>query len=526
MIRKYLNNRFFVLYLSPLILGTLTVFSFQPFNLTFLNFIILPIVFYFLIYITKKSKNTYRKKPYKKNLFIFGTLFGFSFYLSNLHWIAYSLTFDENFKFLIPLTIFLIPLFLSLFFSLTFVFVGPLLNWNFSSIFIFSGSLALSDYLRAKILTGFPWNLWVYSFSWTTEIIQILNKVGLYSLNLIFITIFLLPAMIFFNLSVFKKFLIFLFIPFFLASLYLYGNFSINKNQIFLESFKSNVFDNQPKIKVVSPNFNLKYNLDRDQIKDRLEKLIRYSEPEKDELTLFIWPEGVFSGYNFQEIKFMKDIFNKNFNNNHFILFGINRLDKELKGFYNSLVVVNKDLEIVKEYKKQKLVPFGEFLPFEKTLSIFGLKKITEGHGSFLKGTNQKNIILSDLNILPLICYEVIFTKFIQKSSEDTNLIINISEDGWFGNSIGPHQHFVKGIYRAIEQDSFLIRSANKGISAIINNKGEIVKKLNAGEVGNIELDIPLIKSKNKIKNDLIFFALLITYIFIIYFYKKKNNEK
>ena len=167
MIRKYLNNRFFVLYLFPLILGTLTVFSFQPFNLTFLNFIILPIVFYFLIYITKKSKNTYRKKPYKKNLFIFGTLFGFSFYLSNLHWIAYSLTFDENFKFLIPLTIFLIPLFLSLFFSLTFVFVGPLLNWNFSSIFIFSGSLALSDYLRAKILTGFPWNLWVYSFSWT-----------------------------------------------------------------------------------------------------------------------------------------------------------------------------------------------------------------------------------------------------------------------------------------------------------------------------------------------------------------------
>ena len=82
-----------------------------------------------------------------------------------------------------------------------------------------------------------------------------------------------------------------------------YGNFSINKNQIFLKSFKSNVFDNQPKIKVVSPNFNLKYNLDRDQIKDRLKKLIRYSEPEKDELTLFIWPEGVFSGYNFQEIK-------------------------------------------------------------------------------------------------------------------------------------------------------------------------------------------------------------------------------
>ena len=71
----------------------------------------------------------------------------------------------------------------------------------------------------------------------------------------------------------------------------------------------------------------------------------------------------------------MKDIFNKNFNNNHFILFGINRLDKELKGFYNSLVVVNKDLEIVKEYKKQKLVPFGEFLPFEKLFLFLDLKR-------------------------------------------------------------------------------------------------------------------------------------------------------
>ena len=71
----------------------------------------------------------------------------------------------------------------------------------------------------------------------------------------------------------------------------------------------------------------------------------------------------------------------------------------------------------------------------------------------------------------------------------------------------------LKGIFRAIEKNSFLLRSANKGISAIINNKGEIVKKLNPNESGNIELEIPLIKSENKNKNDLIFFILLITYI-------------
>ena len=89
-------------------------------------------------------------------------------------------------------------------------------------------------------------------------------------------------------------------------------------------------------------------------------------------------------------------------------------------------------------------------------------------------------------------------------------MIINISEDGWFGESIGPHQHFAKAIFRSIEANSFLARSANKGISAIINNKGEIIKKLNTNEVGNIEIDIPIIKTKYKNKNDLIFFALFI----------------
>ena len=127
------------------------------------------------------------------------------------------------------------------------------------------------------------------------------------------------------------------------------------------------------------------------------------------------------------------------------------------------------------------------------------------------------------LNILPLICYEVIFTKFVQEASIDTNLIINISEDGWFGDSIGPNQHYIKSIFRAIEKGVFFLRSANKGISAIIDNKGRIVKQLGRNEAGNIEFEVPLIKSKTN-KNDLIFFILLITYLFI-FNYKKKHEK-
>jgi apolipoprotein N-acyltransferase len=112
----------------------------------------------------------------------------------------------------------------------------------------------------------------------------------------------------------------------------------------------------------------------------------------------------------------------------------------------------------------------------------------------------------------------------IQQSAIDTNLIVNISEDGWFGKSIGPDQHFAKAIFRAIENNTFLIRSTNSGISAIIDNKGNILKRMKRNEAGNIEFEIPLIKS-NKTKNDLIFFILLITYLLIFLIYKKQNAK-
>ena len=297
MIEKYLNNRLLTLFVIPTILGSLTVFSFEPFNFTIINFIIFPIFFYLLIYIKRKSKGIYRKKPYRINLFLFGTCFGFGFYLSGIHWIVNSLTFDENFKILIPFGLILIPLFLSLFFSITTVLVGPFLNFNIASIFLISASLAFSDYLRANILTGFPWNLWAYSFSWNTEIIQILHKSGLFTFNLLLITLFVFPSVLFFNLSLSKKIFSIIYILLTFLILYIYGSHSINQNKIFL-----NNFDKKFNIKVVSPNFDLEYGLKIEEIENRLKKLIKFSSPDKKIKTLFVWPEGVFSGYSFNEI--------------------------------------------------------------------------------------------------------------------------------------------------------------------------------------------------------------------------------
>ena len=519
MFEKYLNNRFFTLYFIPFVIGSFTTLSFHPFNLTFINFIIFPFLFFLVIYINKKSKKIYRKKPYKKNLFIFGLLFGFGFYLSGISWITYSLTFDENFKVLIPLALILIPLFLSLFMALTILFVSPYLRFNFPSLILFSGVLAFSDYLRSKILTGFPWNLWAYSTVWVNEILQTLNIIGLHAYNLLVITAFILPAIIFFKISLAEKFLSISLMSFLILSLYIFGNYEINKNEKQLAKINKKIF-----VKIISPNFDLEYGLSGAQIEQRFKKLIRYSEPDKKRKTLFIWPEGVFSGYSYDEVLNYKNLIYENFSNKHLIVFGTNKLDPTTGNFYNSMLIIDNNFKIIQSYNKRKLVPFGEFLPFENLFNKFGLKKITEGHGAFLKGNKNENLLLEEMNILPLICYEVIFTDLIQKSDLETNIVINISEDGWFGKSIGPDQHFAKSIFRSIENNTFFLRSTNQGISAIIDNKGNIIKQLNRNEAGNIEFEVPLIKS-NKNKNDLIFFALLITYLFIFLINKKKNAK-
>ncbi len=343
MLDNILNNRTVVLYVLPFLLGSLTVLSFQPFNLSFINFFVLPIFFFLIVYVKKKSKSVYRKKPFKKNLFIIGSIFGFGFYLSGIFWIAYSLTFDDSFKYLIPFAVILIPLFLSLFIGLTILVIGQFLTYNFSSILLFSGSLALSDYIRGKVLTGFPWNLWAYSWSWLTEVLQVLNLIGLFAFNLLVVTIFTLPAALFFKTNLVKKTLTISLMFLFIFLIYIYGTYSINKNKgliNYLEESKKNY------VKVISPNFDLKYGLTEEEIEKRFEKLIRYSDPDKNRKTLFIWPEGVFSGYSYDEVLIFKELISKNFTNEHQIIFGINKLDSKSDNYFNSMLLIDNNFKI------------------------------------------------------------------------------------------------------------------------------------------------------------------------------------
>jgi len=519
MILSFFNSRFFLVLLFPFILGAITIFSFQPFNYNYINFFIIPSLFLVTIYVQKRSKNTYRRKPYLLNLFLIGYLFGIGFFLTGTSWISNSLTFDESFKFLVPVSLIGLPLFLGIFFGVGNLIVGPFLKYNFQSILLFSSSFALMDYLRANIFTGFPWNLWAYTWSWIPDTLQFLPIVGFFAFNFFCIVIYCSPLLLIFG----KKFnyIIFTFLTIIFFGNFIYGSSVINKNNKYLNQIKLNS-KNSIFTKIISPNFDLKYNLSSEDIDNNISKLIKYSAPEKNKKTLFVWPEGVFTGYNFEQIKQYKPMFENAFSNNHLILFGVNTLvDNQT---FNSLVIVNNKFETVFKYNKIKLVPFGEFLPFNNILTFLGLKKITEGYGSFSQGSKTDIFLSDNLKLLPLICYEIIFPEL--SYNNEKNLIVNISEDAWFGKTIGPDQHFAKAIFRSIENNVFLVRSANKGFSAFIDNKGTIKKLLTPGETGVIELNIPLINNvQKKYKIDFIFLILLSTCVLIFITFKKKNEN-
>ena len=511
-----LNNKFIILILAPFLLGAATIFSFSPYNLTFINFFSFPILLSLILLVKKKTEPRYRKKKYNRYFFFIGCSFGFGFFLFGNYWISISLTHDDNFKILIPFALIFIPFFLSLFFGFSILIVGRHVEKSIFFILFFSLVFSIFEFLRGNLLTGFPWNLISYTWSWSPESTQILSLIGTYAFSIISITFFCTPFLFFKN-KILKKNFIFtlLFFIFFIGN-YLYGLNKISK--------KSYNFDKNIIIKIISPNFSLKNYKTNSEI-SQIKRLIKISNPDLNKKTLFIWPEGIFYESYLKDIEHYKDLFRKNFSDKHLIVFGINNLSNN--NYYNSLVITNNNLEILSYYNKINLVPFGEFLPLENFLSQFGIKKITKGYGSFTSGESRKIINLGNnfnkKSVLPLICYEIIYSGKIKKKNQFPDVVINISEDAWFGKSIGPYQHFTKAIYRSIEEGVFVARSANKGISAFINPNGKVIKSLDTGESGNIELNFPSFYEKTLFSNfgNKIFYLIIFLYMFLILIFKK-----
>ena len=514
MFKKNFLNAVYIIFL-----GVISSYSLPPYNYFIINFFTFSLFFIFLY--VKREKNLISESFFK-----YGWFFGFGYFLSSLYWISISLTFDENFKFLIPLAIILLPAALAVFYGVITYLFSILYSKNLiSSFLIFSVLFGSFEFIRGYIFTGFPWNLISYSFSENVYFIQILSVIGTYSFNLICISFFSLPAVFILRKNS-KQIIICFFFILISVSFVIFGYL---KNSQFnsLDSVK-NLFV----IRAVSPNISLdRFYLRQEELKI-INELITLSEPEKKLPTIFLWPEGIIPDSYLRDMSIYRNLFLNNFGENDLIIMGLNSIetidDKNL--FFNSMAVFDNKMNLSKSYNKVNLVPFGEFTPFENILGLIGLKTITNDYQSFSSGKDRAPLNIKnnkiDVSLLPLICYEIIYSGKLSKSN-NFEYIINISEDGWFGNSIGPKQHFSHSIFRSIESGKYIIRSANNGITAIVNPIGIIEQKVEFGSTGYVDFtESKITKSTLFMKyGNKIFFIIILIYIFLIFSFNKLEHE-
>jgi len=510
LIKKYYIESLFLI-----ILGIVSSFSLPPYNYLIINFFTFSVFFIFLF---KKSRVTQNKF----SAFLYGWLFGFGYFLSSLYWISISLTFDKNFEYLIPITIVMIPAFLGIFYGLfTLCFIISNNKKIVSSFFSFSLFFGIFEFIRGSILTGFPWNLIAYSFSDHLEILSIISLIGTYGFNLFCISLFTSPALFILrdkkiDLSIC---IVFLIIP---LLFYIYG--STYKEKFLVSDNISYDY----KVRVVASNISLDRFYSNIEPVSVIEDLIEISDPNKFEKTIFVWPEGILPNISQKELVEYKWLFENKFSENHLLIIGTNTQLSigENTNYFNSFSIYDQNLNLLHAYNKVNLVPFGEFLPFEKILKNIGLRVITNNYQSFSRGDKREIIKIYkdgfEFKILPLICYEIIYSGKLFKN-QNFDFIVNISEDGWFGKSIGPKQHFVHSVFRAIESGKYILRSSNNGIAAIVNPLGIVEQRVKLGNSGFIDFSEakkiqPTAFSKYGNK---IFIILIFLYIFIIFSFNR-----
>lgn len=406
----------------------------------------------------------------------FGYLFGLGFFLSTLYWIAFApMVYVDEFWWAIPFALFGLPAFLALFIGIQSVMIWQFRNHYFYH-FFFCVIWIFTEWVMSWIFTGLPWALIGYAFSISDILIQSASVVGIFGLS--FVAVYI-------GASFYSKNLLLTRVTISLilcVIMILFGYDRLKSNPTVFSEIKIRIV--QPSVpqsaKWTPGEFWL--NLDK-----HIELSLRDGDPD-----IIVWSEAALTVpyYHKSVNDILMSVFTKN---NQILLFGgVNdngMKDENFEG-YSSLIALNSDGNLLFDYHKSHLVPFGEYMPYTDYLP---LKKLTPGVIDYTPGS-RKVVYLKqfNLNVQPLVCYESIFGEEVRISNTKADIIINVTNDAWYGKSSGPYQHFEISRIRSVENGLPMIRSANNGISAIIDPVGRILARLELNQIDIIDSFIPL----------------------------------
>lgn len=415
------------------------------------------------------------KTPKKAAVLSFS--FSFGYFTFSLSWIGNALLIEDNpYWWAWPLAVTGIPFILALFASLfTALYKVTALRFikqenSLPDFILFSSALAVADYARGHLFTGFPWNLYGYTWIDILPIAQVASLSNIYLLNTI--TIFWAMAIPFILLNPHKKLYTLLITASFILS-YLYGLYHINE-------YKMLPTDKSVDIVIVQPNIKQSEKWKPEKRTENFLRLIEMSRYESSDLinsgdtTFIIWPETAIAQDVLDSQGAMEEIGTmlRSYPEEAFLITGA--LRREENDYYNSIITLNRNTEIIDTYDKGHLVPFGEYIPLDNIIKLAPIVGFT----GFKKGKSNTIRSVWGIYYAGLICYEAIFPGNTNHGQEKPEFIINLTNDAWYGKSAGPYQHAVQARFRAIESGIPLVRSANTGISEIADSTGKVIERV------------------------------------------------
>jgi apolipoprotein N-acyltransferase len=416
-----------------------------------------------------------------------GWAFGFGHFLIGLHWIGYAFLVDPtDHAWELPFVAILLPGGLGIFFAIS----GALCGWLWTAsrprIFLFAAIVGGVEYARGHVLTGFPWNLPGYGWGASLGVLQSAAVFGVYGLS--FLTV-LFGASLALLASGEKQRRAVLW-PAVLAGAFVL----IWANGEARLAFATNAAVPGVRLRIVQPDTPQTEKYVDPYIVRNWRRLVYLSLlPAKQPITHILWPEAAPPFLLQREPAAMKDVA-AIVAGGRTLLTGAVRYEGQPsdKRFYNSFFVFDSHANLVATYDKFHLVPFGEYLPFENVLHALGISQIAGGDTGFLSGPGPRTLMVPGAPPMgPLICYEIIFPGRVT-SAMRPQWFANVTDDSWFGPAAGPAQHFLIARVRAIEEGIPVARSANSGISAMIDSFGRVWGRLNLNTRGVLDTNLPV----------------------------------